>query len=48
MENPEYMTMMQRDDGSSPTREQRRATIGFGAVESGYQTLARLARHVER
>lgn len=30
-----------------PTTEQRKATIGFGAVELGYQTLAKLARHVE-
>jgi uncharacterized protein YndB with AHSA1/START domain len=30
-----------------PTTEQRKATIGFGAVELGYQTLAKLAQHVE-
>lgn len=30
-----------------PTREQREAGIGFGAVEFGYQTLDKLARHVE-
>lgn len=30
-----------------PTQEQRRATIGFGAVELGYQTLEKLANHVE-
>ncbi|MEW5684023.1 MAG: SRPBCC family protein [Pseudomonadota bacterium] len=29
-----------------PTREQRDAGIGFGAVEYGYQTLGKLARHV--
>jgi len=29
-----------------PTKEQRDATIGFGAVEFGYQTLGKLARHV--
>jgi uncharacterized protein YndB with AHSA1/START domain len=27
-----------------PTKEQRDATIGFGAVEFGYQTLGKLAR----
>ena len=31
-----------------PTKAQREATIGFGAVEFGYQTLEKLARHVER
>jgi len=30
-----------------PTKAQRDATIGFGAVEYGYQTLDKLARHVE-
>jgi uncharacterized protein YndB with AHSA1/START domain len=30
-----------------PTREQRQAGIGFGAVELGHQTLAKLAQHVE-
>jgi uncharacterized protein YndB with AHSA1/START domain len=30
-----------------PTNAQRDATIGFGAVEYGYQTLEKLARHVE-
>ena len=30
-----------------PTRERRDAGIGFGAVEYGYQTLDKLARHVE-
>jgi len=29
-----------------PTKAQRDATIGFGAVELGYQTLEKLARHV--
>ncbi len=29
-----------------PTAEQRDATIGFGAVEYGYQTLDKLARHL--
>ncbi len=29
-----------------PTREQRDATIGFGAVEFGYQTLGKLARYL--
>ena len=29
-----------------PTREQREATIGFGAVEYGYQTLGKLARYL--
>jgi uncharacterized protein YndB with AHSA1/START domain len=30
-----------------PTAAQREAKIGFGAVEYGYQTLDKLARHVE-
>ena len=30
-----------------PTKVQRDRTIGFGAVEFGYQTLDKLARHVE-
>ena len=30
-----------------PTKAQRDASIGFGAVEYGYQTLEKLARHVE-
>ena len=30
-----------------PTAEQRTATIGFGAVELGQQTLDKLARHLE-
>lgn len=30
-----------------PTKAQREAAIGFGAVEYGYQTLGKLARHVE-
>ncbi|HYE43316.1 MAG TPA: SRPBCC family protein [Caulobacteraceae bacterium] len=29
-----------------PTKEQRDAGIGFGAVEYGYQTLGKLARHL--
>ena len=29
-----------------PTKEQGDATIGFGAVEFGYQTLDKLARHL--
>lgn len=29
-----------------PTKEQRDASIGFGAVELGYQTLGKLARHL--
>ncbi|HEX9946831.1 MAG TPA: SRPBCC family protein [Allosphingosinicella sp.] len=29
-----------------PTKEQRDAKIGFGAVEFGYQTLDKLARHL--
>src|SRR6185503_1948851 len=29
-----------------PTAEQRKATIGFGAVELGYQTLEKLARFI--
>src|SRR5262245_54946561 len=29
-----------------PTKEQRDAKIGFGAVELGYQTLGKLARHL--
>lgn len=29
-----------------PTKARRDATIGFGAVEYGYQTLEKLARHV--
>ena len=29
-----------------PTKAQRDAGIGFGAVEFGYQTLAKLARHL--
>lgn len=31
-----------------PSREQRDATIGFGAVEYGYQTLGKLAEFVEQ
>ncbi len=30
-----------------PTKSQRDAVIGFGAVEFGYQTLEKLAQHVE-
>lgn len=30
-----------------PTKEQRDAGIGFGAVEFGYQTLDKLSRHVQ-
>src|SRR5215470_17814237 len=30
-----------------PTKAQRDAAIGFGAVEFGYQTLDKLARHVD-
>ncbi len=30
-----------------PTVEQRKAGIGFGAVEFGYQTLDKLAKHVQ-
>ena len=30
-----------------PTKAQRDARIGFGAVEFGYQTLDKLAQHVE-
>jgi uncharacterized protein YndB with AHSA1/START domain len=30
-----------------PTAEQRAATIGFGAVELGLQTMQKLARYVE-
>jgi uncharacterized protein YndB with AHSA1/START domain len=29
-----------------PTKEQRDAGVGFGAVEYGYQTLGKLARHL--
>ena len=31
-----------------PTKSQRDATIGFGAVEFGYQTLDKLAQHVRK
>jgi uncharacterized protein YndB with AHSA1/START domain len=37
-----FLTMRQLH----PTKEQRDATIGFGAVELGYQTLGKLARHL--
>lgn len=30
-----------------PSKDQRQAGIGFGAVEYGYQTLDKLAHHVE-
>lgn len=30
-----------------PTKDQRKAGIGFGAVEYGYQTLDKLAHHVQ-
>lgn len=29
-----------------PTKAQRDAGVGFGAVEFGYQTLGKLARHL--
>jgi hypothetical protein len=29
-----------------PTKEERDGAIGFGAVELGYQTLGKLARHL--
>ena len=29
-----------------PTKEQRDATVGFGAVELGYQTMDKLAEHL--
>jgi uncharacterized protein YndB with AHSA1/START domain len=49
------VTFDQQSDGKTvitmrqlhPTRAQRDATIGFGAVEFGYQTLDKLARHAE-
>jgi hypothetical protein len=31
-----------------PTPEQRQAVIGFGGVDYGYQTLAKLAEHLAR
>ena len=45
----------QQDDGKTvitlrqlhPTKAQRDAGVGFGAVEFGYQTLEKLARYVE-
>lgn len=48
------ITLDEQDDGRCvltlrqlhPTRAQRDATIGFGAVEYGYQTLEKLARHL--
>jgi uncharacterized protein YndB with AHSA1/START domain len=50
------ITFDQQDDGKTvitlrqlhPTTAQRRRTIGFGAVEIGYQTLDGLVRHLER
>src|ERR1700732_1704334 len=49
------ITFDQQSDGKTvltlrqlhPTKAQRERTIGFGAVEFGYQTLDKLARHVE-
>lgn len=49
------ITFDQQSDGKTvvtlrqlhPTKEQRAAVIGFGAVEFGYQTLDKLARHAE-
>lgn len=49
------VTFDQQSDGKTvitmrqlhPTRAQRDATIGFGAVEFGYQTLDKLARYAE-
>jgi uncharacterized protein YndB with AHSA1/START domain len=49
------ITFDQQSDGKTvitmrqlhPTRAQRDAGIGFGAVEYGYQTLDKLARHAE-
>jgi uncharacterized protein YndB with AHSA1/START domain len=48
------VTFDAQDDGKTvltmrqlhPTAAQRDAGVGFGAVELGYQTLAKLARHV--
>jgi uncharacterized protein YndB with AHSA1/START domain len=50
------MTFDEQSDGKTivtlrqlhPSRAQRDATIGFGAVELGYHTLDKLAQHVER
>jgi uncharacterized protein YndB with AHSA1/START domain len=49
------VTFDQQSDGKTvitmrqlhPTKEQREAVIGFGGVEYGYQTLGKLAKHVE-
>ena len=49
------VTFDAQDDGKTvvtlrqlhPTREQRDATIGFGAVEYGYQTLDKLEQYLE-
>jgi uncharacterized protein YndB with AHSA1/START domain len=48
------VTFDAQDDGKTvltmrqlhPTAAQRDAGVGFGAVELGYQTLAKLARHL--
>jgi uncharacterized protein YndB with AHSA1/START domain len=48
------LTLDEQDDGKTvltlrqlhPTAEQRAATIGFGAVELGQQTMQKLARHL--
>lgn len=50
------LTFDQQSDGKTvvtlrqlhPTKAQRDAGVGFGAVEIGYTTLAKLAEHVER
>jgi len=50
------LTFDEQDDGKTvltlrqmhPTRARRDSAIGFGAVEYGGQTLAKLARHVEK
>jgi uncharacterized protein YndB with AHSA1/START domain len=50
------ITLDEQSDGKTvvtlrqlhPTTEQRKATIGFGAVEYGYQTLDKLAQFVDR
>lgn len=49
------ITLDSQDDGKTvvtlrqlhPTREQRDATVGFGAVEYGYQTLDKLEQYLE-
>ncbi len=48
------VTLDDQEDGKTvvtlrqlhPSKEQRDATVGFGAVELGYQTLDKLARYV--